>query len=316
MEGHGGVSEPTPVTTPAERAGHTADREQTIQTARPSAATGPLPTGRGPHDWHSATYVQAWVAENEARAATRRAQFDLLADYLPHPADAAISILDVGAGWGPVTRHLLERFPAATATLLDYSEAMLAEARSRLAALGQRVRLVQGDLALPGAVAAAMAAAGGAFDAIVSSSCLHNVWPAERLPALYRELRAATAAGGCFLNLDLVGATGPVQPVWLRARVEQARRQRLAETGTLPSFDEMVAELRARRERREAGAVEPTQPTFGTSGGASRSLVDQLRWLQDAGYDAVECFWRQDGRALLGGYVTPAGTGPEGTESL
>jgi ubiquinone/menaquinone biosynthesis C-methylase UbiE len=272
--------------------------------------------------------VRQWVAENEARLDERRRQFDLLGDFIPHPAGAPLSILDVGAGWGPVTRHLLARFPNARAVLLDYSDLMFAEARPRLAAYGARVRYVLGDLSRPGALAAAVEANGGPFDAIVSSSCLHNIRPTERIPALYRELRAATARGGCFLNLDMVGSASPeLQAVWHRARVEQHRRRRLAETGVLPSYEEAEAEVRSQR-RRHGGAA-PAAPgaspdptgevggdatpvqgasgpaTFATSGAMSRSLYDHLTWLHEAGFDVVECFWREGNRALIGGYVLP-----------
>jgi SAM-dependent methyltransferase len=146
---------------------------------------------RGSHDWHSAEYVRQWVEENEARAEARRPQFDLIADFIPHRADAAISILDVGAGWGPVTRHLLQRFPNARATLLDYSDEMFGQARERLGQAGMtdRVWFVKGDLSLPGALDGALREAGGTFDAIVSSSCIHNVRPTERIPVLYAESR-------------------------------------------------------------------------------------------------------------------------------
>lgn len=272
---------------------------------------------RGHHDWHSAHYVRDWVAQNEARAEARRAQFDLLADLIPHPREAPIRILDVGAGWGPVTRHLLERFPAARATLFDYSEQMFAEARPRLAAYGDRVRYVLGDLSQPGALAMAVAAAGGPFDAIVSSSCIHNLRPTERIPALYQELREATAPGGCFLNLDMVGTASPLlQEVWHLARVAQLRRHSLAETGVLFTYEEAKTELRAQRHAwLSAGGQSTAQaagqnvgaaggpPNHRPSGGLSRSLLDHLAWLQEAGFDAVECFWRQDGRALIGSYV-------------
>jgi hypothetical protein len=96
--------------------------------------------------------------------------------------------------------------------------------------------------------------------------------------------------------------------------VEQLRRRHLTETGTLPSVAEAEAELLAQWQR-YAGAAGPAapgpgavghgQPTFATSGGLSRSLLDHLTWLQRAGFDAVECFWRLDSRALIGGYVAP-----------
>jgi SAM-dependent methyltransferase len=288
-------------------------------TSQPSTTATPhLQQARPHHDWHSREYVREWVEDNEARLAERRRSFDLIADFIPHPSEAPIGILDVGAGWGPVTRHLLARFPHAQAVLLDYSEEMFAAARPRLAHLGDRVRYVQGDLSQPGALARAAEVNGGPFDAIVSSSCIHNIWPTERIPALYREIREVTAPGGCFLNLDMVGSASPdLQAVWHRARVEQLRRRRQEETGTLPTYAAAEAELREQRRRvgGTSGQMPPGalrdgddqpgvgQPTF-ASGGRTRSLLDHLTWLQQAGFDAVECFWRQDNRALLGGYVS------------
>jgi SAM-dependent methyltransferase len=204
---------------------------QTAATARDeSRARG------GSHDWHDAEYVRQWVEENEARIEGRRSQFDLIADFIPHTPDSPISILDVGAGWGPVTRHLLSRFPNAHVTLFDYSDQMFSQARAHLAPFADRVVFVIGDLSHPGALSGALEEAGGPFDAIVSSSCIHNVRPTERIPVLYAEMHRATAPGGCFLNLDMVGSAGlELDAAWRHARVEQFRRRRQAETGTLPS---------------------------------------------------------------------------------
>ncbi|MGH2351018.1 MAG: hypothetical protein ACRDJN_05325, partial [Chloroflexota bacterium] len=141
-----------------------------------------------------------------------------------------------------------------------------------------------------------------------------------------------TAPGGCFLNLDMVGTASSLLPeVWRHARVEQARRRRLAETGVLPTYDELEAEMRAQRPARHAGHAESAasqagqpvattaeaeraaasdgrggEPDARTSGGISRSLLDHLLWLHQAGFDAVECFWRQENRALIGGHVQPS----------
>jgi ubiquinone/menaquinone biosynthesis C-methylase UbiE len=37
------------------------------------------------------------------------------------------------------------------------------------------------------------------------------------------------------------------------------------------------------------------------------SLSEQLKWLRDAGYENVECFWQSDRRALIGGFKTQPG---------
>ena len=170
---------------------------------------------------------------------------------------------------------------------------MLAEARARL---GDRADYLVGDLNRPGAFAGAVDRAGAPFDAVVASCCFHNVEPAERVPALYREIRPAVAPGGCFLNLDTVGTDGPLlRDAFHRARVERLRRRRLQRDRPMPSTDEAEAALRARRDNHEP---------------SSRSVAVHLGWLTAAGFDAVECFWRDGGTALIGGYVAGARPAP------
>src|SRR5437868_2068630 len=73
------------------------------------------------HDWTSPEYAERWVADAEARDPERTAQLALMAALIPRPRDAAIRVLDLGAGYGIVSRAVLDVFPAAQITLMDYS---------------------------------------------------------------------------------------------------------------------------------------------------------------------------------------------------
>src|SRR2546422_199447 len=124
-----------------------------------------------PHDWHSRDYVADWIAHDEGRDPVRRPRLREMLAAAPFPREARLAVLDVGAGYGAVTEELLRKFPAAEVTLQDYSEPMLAEARRRLAAQADQLRVVVCDLTdptWPGAV-------GGPFDLAVSAICLHNL---------------------------------------------------------------------------------------------------------------------------------------------
>ena len=85
------------------------------------------------HDWTSETYVDEWVRRQQAEDPTRAERFQLMCDLFPFPPDATVTILDIGAGYGPVSRFILDRYPHATCIAQDGSEPMLNRARELMA---------------------------------------------------------------------------------------------------------------------------------------------------------------------------------------
>ena len=254
------------------------------------------PDPTGVHDWHSDSYVRAWVdsQRDEERALLLRRLMHLI----PFDPDAEIRVLDVGGGYGFVSRLVLETFPRARVVLHDYSEPMIAEARTQLADFGDAVSYARGDLMTPDWVESL----DGEFDAIVSSIAIHNVRYPERIRGTYHELFPFVAAGGCFLNLDRVELPGPLVRNAERHEQLMARRHKLfAQTGQWRTLAEVEAERGARPRRAEVGA-ENTGAAGRISSHESATLANQLRWLSEAGFDEVECFWRDGHRALLGAY--------------
>src|SRR3989442_10282255 len=120
---------------------------------------------RDHHDWASETYVDEWVRRQQAEDPT---------------------ILDVGAGYGPVSQFILDRYPHATCIAQDGSEPMLNHARALLAKYGTRFTTHQSDLFDKSWTPTEL----GPFDAAVSSSCLHNLRDFARISEIYREVRA------------------------------------------------------------------------------------------------------------------------------
>jgi ubiquinone/menaquinone biosynthesis C-methylase UbiE len=173
------------------------------------------------HDWHSARYVDEWLAGDEKRESRRAAVRGMLG-YADVDAGAEIEVLDVGAGDGLVAEEVLAAFPNARATLLDYSEPMLARSRERLASSSGRVRIVRGDLASDEWTARV----GGPFDLAVSAIAIHNLRCHGLIAACYRAICSVLKPRGTFLDLDLPTISGGLDAHlrWLReagfARVE------------------------------------------------------------------------------------------------
>src|SRR5262247_536111 len=157
---------------------------------------------RDHHDWTSDTYVEEWVTRQRAADPTRAQRFQLMCDLFPFPTDTTVTILDVGAGYGPVSKFILDQCPNATCIAQDGSEPMLQRAQQIMAGYGTRFQTHQSDLFdqnwLPRQF--------GPFDAAVSVSCLHNLRDFKRISEIYGDIRTQLKPGGVFLNLDLVNA--------------------------------------------------------------------------------------------------------------
>lgn len=157
------------------------------------------PRSVGEHDWHSPSYVDWWIQRDRDRDAVRRQR---LRDMLSHAnvaRDAAVSVLDIGGGYGVVTEEVLAAFPRARVTLQDYSEPMLAEARRRLAAHAGRVAFVQADLL----DTSWTERVGGPFDLAVSAIAIHNLRDVGAISAVYKGIARMLKPGGGFLDYDL-----------------------------------------------------------------------------------------------------------------
>jgi ubiquinone/menaquinone biosynthesis C-methylase UbiE len=116
----------------------------------------------------------------------------------PFPREAALEVLDVGAGYGVVSEEVLQTFPAARITLQDYSRPMLDRARQRLADYSERLHYVMCDLTDP----SWPQQVGGPFDLAVSAIAIHNLRDPEKIYACYRAIHGLLKPGGYFLNCD------------------------------------------------------------------------------------------------------------------
>jgi tRNA (cmo5U34)-methyltransferase len=106
-------------------------------------------------------------------------------------------ILDLGSGDGRLLALVRRQHPAAEAVAIDFSPAMLNEARKRFAG-DATVTVVEHNLdaLLPGL---------GKFDAVISSFAIHHLMHARK-KELYAEVYRVLHAGGVFCNLEHVSS--------------------------------------------------------------------------------------------------------------
>ena len=262
----------------------------------PSEMTSADPTGL--HDWHSHRYAHDWIeAQGEARKEMERAFYlRRVAHLLPFDPEQPIRVLDIGAGYGALTKVILDSFPHSTVVVHDYSEPMLVEARSYLSGASDSVTYVRGDLMNDDWHKDIT----GEFDAIVSSIAIHNVRFPARIKAVYRDVFSMLNDNGCFFNVDYVSAPGDVASGARRHADLMDQRYRMRqETGIWFSFDEVTRRVNEVSPIPRGGVMSPADPDEERA-----SLENHLRWLTEVGFDQAECFWHDGRRALMGAFRT------------
>ena len=238
---------------------------------------------RDHHDWASEAYVEEWVRRQQAEDPNRAERLQLMCDLLPFPQDATVTVLDVGAGYGPVGRFILDRYLHATCIAQDGSAPMLNRARSLAAPYGERFKTHWSDLFAANWLPTEL----GLFDAAVSSICLHNLRDFVRISEIYSEIRARLKSGGVFLNEDLINAP----------------------TAELKQRYDIVAAARRQRTGSSAENLQAMVPGGGrsadhaTTDSFPATLDQHLAAMKAAGFKNVDCFWKDLRRALIGGYV-------------
>lgn len=216
----------------------------------------------------------------------RAEQMAALLTLLPFDHDEAFHVVELASGEGKLAQAILTAFPKATLLALDLSASMRETTARRLALFGARARVGAFDMAahdwygqLEGA------------DAVLSSLCIHHLDAAGK-QALFAAVGERLSERGAFLIADLVQHTRPQAGELFAA-----------------TYDAVVKEQAGGDEELYAQFVraEWNYYRFPDDHDQPSPLFDQLRWLSQAGFHGVDCFWMQAGHAVFGGYKAAAG---------
>jgi len=230
---------------------------------------------------------RSFVDIGDVAVPSRAEQLSMLLSLIPADADEEFLTADICCGEGIFAERILTRFPRSRLLALDGSPMMRERASKRLAPFGDRAEVRSLDLDRPGWVDELR----GPFRCITSSLALHHL-SGESKRALFCELSARIEPGGALLVADIVEpATETVRIAYRDLLNAVAKEQSLALTGTLGAFETFQKEG-------WNGFVQSLQPP----GEMPSRLFDQLKWLEEAGFSAVDCFWLRAGTAIYGGF--------------
>jgi len=200
-------------------------------------------------------------------------------------APVAGPIVELCCGQGLLSRALLDRFPARTVHAFDGSPTMMKAASTLLAQYGERFKVERFDLRerawrrFPHPVAA-----------VVSSLAIHHLSGDEKR-LLFADIAEALLPRGVFVIADIVQPVGSWSArVAGQAWDDAVRKRSLALEGTLDGFNEF-------QKLRWNLFTDPEPDPFDKPS----PLMDQTRWLTEAGFVEVDVFWMLAGHAIFGG---------------
>ena len=212
----------------------------------------------------------------------RETQLHLISRLIP-PRDDTFEVIELACGEGLLAEAILQQHPTATVHGYDGSPAMLAKAQARLAPFGSHFFAHEFDL----------------FDyhwrkvthfvhAVVSSLVIHHLDGAQK-QTLFQDIFHMLHYGGVFIIADLVQpvselATAAAAQAW----DEAVKARSVAIDNNLEAYEAFT--------RTHWNIFTYPDPMDKPSG-----LLEQLQWLETAGFTAVDVYWLQAGHAIYGG---------------
>ena len=186
--------------------------------------------------------------------------FDIARELIPFTFDAAIDVLDLGAGTGLFASLVFDACPRGRFVLVDVAGKMLDLARERFRSHADQFRFVVEDYR--------HFFSSERFDLVISSLSIHHLADDEK-KSLVNRIYGMLRPGGRFINVDQVkGPTPALQELYGDIWLQRVRASGAAEE-----------QIRGGMERRASYDREAT-------------LLDQLRWLSEAGFADVDCIYK------------------------
>ncbi|MGO9644299.1 MAG: class I SAM-dependent methyltransferase [Candidatus Bathyarchaeia archaeon] len=195
-----------------------------------------------------------------------------------HPVEV---FMDVGCGNGILAGAILRDYPRARGTLVDFSDAMLAEAKRHLRQFRSQLRFVKADFSSREWLGAVD---GERFDAVVSGYAIHHQ-PDQRKREIFREVFGLLNPGGVFVNIEHVAP----ESKWI-ARLND------------DLFVDSLYKYRSRKGQRKTRDLILKEVVHRKNKLAILAPVEtQCDWLRRCGFLDVGCYFKVFGLAVFGG---------------
>ena len=180
---------------------------------------------------------------------------------LPFEPGSTLKVLDLGAGTGLFSRHILWKYPQAHFVLMDLAEKMLEVARERFRNHPTQFKYLLEDYRkLDGSQE---------YDLVISSLSIHHIAVPSMVLWQFGRIHRLLRKGGIFINIDQIrGGTPYLRELYWNHWLKQVQESGAPEEHIRESID--------RRKTYDRDAL----------------LEDQLEWLKSSGFQNVDCVYK------------------------
>jgi tRNA (cmo5U34)-methyltransferase len=226
-----------------------------------------------PHEHRVAGHLGVEADEYDRTIRTFIPHYDRMLATIVRWLDASVPaggyVVDLGAGTGALSAAILEGLPEARVQLVDVDPNMLEAGAARCRAHAGRFDLRRGRFQeeLP------------TCNAVVATLALHHVADNDEKRELYRAIHAALEPGGLVVVGDLlIHPEGPERRQMLRDWYAHMASHGITEEEADRHFAQWAEEDRY------------------------VALVEELALIEAGGFPRPDCFWRDGGLAVYGGF--------------
>lgn len=209
-------------------------------------------------------------------------QIRIIATLLAY-LDGPFVVLELCCGEGILAEALLDRYPSLIVHGLDGSAEMLKRARERLARFGNRFQCRTFNLASPD-----WRKPGLPVRAVVSSMAIHHLTGPQK-QELFFDVYRMLVAGGAFVIADIVEhSTEEGRSIAAETWDDVVRKKSIELDGNTRAFEFFKREGWNTFRYLDPEDIDKPSPLF-----------DQLKWLENAGFEDVDVHWMLAGHAVF-----------------
>ena len=209
-------------------------------------------------------------------------QMGVLLSIIERTLPTVGAFIDLGCGDGILGRTILDEYPEARGTFIDFSPLMLETARTRVGN-PEHHTFLDGDFGVPQWRDRLPL---NQVDLIVSGFAIHHQ-PDERKREIYAEIFGLLRPGGLFLNLEHVASASTQGTRLFDEYFIDSLVRFHGRAGSSKSREEIAGEYYHRPDK-VANILAPVETQCG--------------WLREIGFTGVDCFFKVFELALFGGW--------------